>query len=118
RDLDAVASRLAAELGHRRPIGRGEMHAQQRGLRSLPDGQHVMLAAGRAELDGVAFERHFFQRPELAVELRRLLEIANAEIDAAHAGDPGIWHGKTSRDPVVTHRAASPSNFAQSAAKS
>ena len=111
RDLDAVTLRLGAELIDRRPIAGGEVHAEQAGLRPLPNGQHVMLAAGGAEVDAVAFGGHLFERPDLGVEFRRLMEIANAELDAANAGNPAVRHGEV----TSCHRLAG--NFAQSDAK-
>src|SRR5262249_8549449 len=94
RDLDAIPPRLGAEHIDRRAVIGGKMHAQQRGLRSLPDCQHVMLAARGAEVDAVALGAHRFQGPHLSVELRRLMEIANTELDAADAGNPAVRHGR------------------------
>src|SRR5262249_337329 len=79
-DLDAIAFRRGAEGIDRGAVVGGEMHAQQRGLWPLPDGQHVMLAAGGAEVDAVALGANLFERPHLGVELRRLMKIANAEL--------------------------------------
>ena len=93
RNLDAVALRLGAERIHRRAVIGGKMHAEQRGLRPLADGQHVMLAAGRAEMDAVALGANLFERPHFGVELRRLMKIANAELDAADASNPAVRHG-------------------------
>ena len=52
----------------------------------------MMLATGGAEMDAVGLGCEFFQRPDLAVEIRRLLEIADPELDAADAGDPAVRH--------------------------
>jgi hypothetical protein len=93
RNLDAIALRLGAERIHRRAVIGGEMHAEQRGLRPLADGQHVMLASGSAEMHAVALGANLFERPHLGVELRRLMKIANAELDAADAGNPTVRHG-------------------------
>ena len=65
------------------------MHAKKRRLFALADGQHMMLAAGGAEMNGVGLGCDLFQRPDLAVELRGLPEIANTELDAANSGDCG-----------------------------
>src|SRR5215813_1115275 len=94
RDLDAIAPRLGAKHIDRRAVIGGKMHAQQRGLRPLPDCQHVMLAAGGAEVDAVALGANRFEGPHLGVELRRLMKIANAELDAADAGNPAVCHGR------------------------
>src|SRR5262245_62574088 len=93
RDLDAISPRLCAEHIDRRAVIGGKMHAQQRGLRPLPDCQHVMLAAGGTEVDAVALGANRFEGPHLGVELRRLMEIANAEFDTADAGNPAVRHG-------------------------
>ena len=52
----------------------------------------MMLAAGGAEMDAVSLGTDLLQRPHLGVELRRLMEIANAELDAADAGNPAVRH--------------------------
>ncbi len=93
RHLDAVAFCLGAERLDRGAIRGGEVHAEQRRLRPLPDGQHMMLAAGGAEMNAVAAGGDLLERPDLGVELRRLMKIANAEFDAADAGNPGACHG-------------------------
>src|SRR5260370_31537459 len=92
RHLDAVTLRLGAQRIDRGAVRSSEMHAQEAGLFALADGQHMMLAAGGAEMDAVGLGCDLLQSPDLAVELRRLLEIANAELDAAHAGGPAVCH--------------------------
>src|SRR5262245_46981263 len=94
RDLDAIAPRLGAKHIDRRAVIGGKMHAQQRGLRPLPDCQHVMLAAGGADVDAVALGANRFEGPQLGVELRRLMKIANAQLDTADAGNPAVRHGR------------------------
>src|SRR5262245_19206170 len=111
RDLDAIAPRLGAEHIDRRAVISGKMHAQQRGLRPLPDCQLVMLAAGGTEVDAVALGANRFEGPHLGVERRRLMKIANAELDTADAGNPAVRHG---RDLL----ASSGPRIAQSGAKS
>ena len=64
------------------------------GPRPLAQGQHVVVAAGAAQVDGVAFGGHVLQRPDLAIELSGRLEVAHAEFDAAHSIDPGVGHGR------------------------
>src|SRR5262249_19705157 len=93
-DLNAIAPRLGAERIDRRAVIGGKMHTQQRGLRPLPDCQHVMLAAGGAEVDAVGLGANLLERPHLGVKLRRLMKIANAELDAADAGNPAVRHGR------------------------
>ena len=92
RHLDAIALRLGAQRIDRGAIRGGEMHAEQRGLLALPNGEHVVLAAGGAEMDAVSLGTDLLQSPDPAVELRRLLEIANTELDAANAGDFAVCH--------------------------
>src|SRR5262249_24891038 len=94
RDLDAIAPRLGGKHIDGRAVIGSKMHAQQRGLRSLPDCEHVMLAAGGAEVDAVALGAHRFEGPHLGVELRGLMKIANAELDTADAGNPAVRHGR------------------------
>src|SRR5215813_13942760 len=106
RDLDAIAFRLGAKRIDRGAVICGEMHAQQSGLWPLPDGQHVMLATGGAEVDAVALGANLFERPHLGVELRRLMKIANPELDAADACNPAVCHGRDllpSPGPRISH---------------
>jgi hypothetical protein len=72
------------------------MHPEQARLRALADSEDMVLVAGGAEMDAVALRRDLFERPDLGVEIGRLMEIANAELDAADAGDLHV-HGVTSR---------------------
>jgi hypothetical protein len=53
----------------------------------------LMLAASGAEMHGVACGRDLFKRPHLGVELRRLMQIAHAKLDAADAGHRAVRHG-------------------------
>src|SRR3954467_14501947 len=53
----------------------------------------MMLAAGGAEMHGVACGRDLFERPHLGVELRRLMQIAHAKLDAADARHRAVRHG-------------------------
>src|SRR5215471_12415329 len=69
-----------------------------------------MLAAGGPEVHAVTFGGHLFERPDLGVEICRLMEIANAELDAADAGNFAVRHGDLVPSP-------GPANFAQSAVK-
>src|SRR5262249_35164348 len=72
----------------------GELRPRKRGPRPLADGQQVVVAAGGAEMHAGAFGAHGFESPHLGVELRRLMKIANAELDAADAGNPAVCHGR------------------------
>ncbi len=92
-DRDAIALGLGAERVDRGAVDGSEMHAEQRRLRPLANGEHVMLAAGRTEVDAVALGRHLLERPHLAVELNRFLNVAHAKLDAAYAGDAAVGHG-------------------------
>src|SRR5262249_42104981 len=110
-DVDAITLRLGAERIDRGAVIGGEMHAEERRLWLLPDGEHVMLAAGGAEMHAVALCVNLFERPNLGVELRRLMKIADAELDAANSGNSAIRHG------WCLLPSPGPMNFAQSAAK-
>jgi hypothetical protein len=43
-------------------------------------------------MNPVAISSDFVERPNVGVEIRRLLEIAHAELDAAHSGDLSVRH--------------------------
>src|SRR5215472_10674965 len=92
QNLDAIRLGLGAELIDCGAVWSGEVYAKQSRLRPLADGEHMMLAAGGAQMNPVAVNSDLIERPNLDVEIRRLLEIAHAELDAAHAGDLSVRH--------------------------
>ena len=92
RHRHAVGFRLGAERVDRGAVGRGEVHAEQARLRPLADGEHMVIAAGGAQVNAVAVGTDLFERPGLGIKIRRLLQIAHAELDAAHAGHFAVRH--------------------------
>ena len=66
---------------------------EQRRPRPLPQGDDVMLAAGAAQMDGVALGGDVLQGPDPAVEFRGFLQVVDAQLDAAQAVDSGGGHG-------------------------
>jgi hypothetical protein len=112
QNLDAIRLGLGAELIDCGAVWSGEVHAKQSRLRPLADGEHMMLAARGAQMNSVAVSSDLIERPNLDVEIRRLLEIAHTELDAAHAGDLSIRHHLSSGHRRMKHSAMrSPPSF-------
>ena len=56
----------------------------------------MVLAAGAAQVDGVAFGGDILQGPDPAVEFRGFLQVVDAQLDAAQAVNSGVGHGRVS----------------------
>ncbi len=82
-------------------VRRRQMHAEQRRARAFAQGQHVMVAAGAAHMQRVAVAGNILQRPDLAVEVGRLLQVMDGQFDAAQAVDPGGGHGSPPRSRTI-----------------
>jgi len=63
-----------------------------------------MLAAGAAEMNGVALGGNILQGPYAAVEFRGFLQVVDAQLDAAQAVDSGIGNGLDLRRADVAKR--------------
>ncbi len=74
-------------------VGRREMHPEQARPRPLAQRDDVMLAAGAAQVNRVAFGGDILQGPDLAIEFRGFLQVVDAQFDAAQAVDSGVAHG-------------------------
>ena len=61
------------------------MHPEQARPRALAQRDNVVLAAGAAQVNCVAFGRDILQGPDIAIELRGFLQIVDAQFDAAQA---------------------------------
>src|SRR5262249_21999794 len=110
--LDAVALALRVKLVDRQGVGGGEIDCEQARLALLAQGQQMVVAAGAAQIHDPAVRRDLVEAPHVAIELRRLGEIAHAELDAAHPDHSRVGHdihlsagpaaGPVSRD--ILHR--------------
>ena len=89
---ESSVRRRNASRQMRGAIRGSKMHGEKRRLGALADRQHMMLAAGCAKVQRIGFRCDLFQRPDLAVELRRLVKIADTELDAANSGYPAVCH--------------------------
>jgi hypothetical protein len=79
---------------HRGLVGGREMHAEQHRPRPFPQCYDVVLAAGAAQVDGVAVGGDILQGPDFAVELGGFLQVVDAQLDAAQAVNSGVGHGR------------------------
>src|SRR6516165_8122252 len=68
QNLDAIRLGLGAELIDCGAVWSGEVYAKQSRLRPLADGEHMMLAAGGAQMNPVAVYSDLVERPNLDVE--------------------------------------------------
>src|SRR6516164_3192981 len=95
--LEAEAIAAAGGAGQRRRIAQN--------LDAIRLGLGAELIDGGAQMNPVAVNSDLVERPNLDVEIRRLPEIAHAELDAAHAGDLSVRHHLSSGRRRMKHSA-------------
>ena len=116
-DLGAERNRLRVQSIDRARSGAERCTPSNAARGRSRERQHMMVAAGAAQVQRVALAGDILQRPDLAVELGRFLEIVDGQFDAAQAVDPGGAHGcrlhEAGQSGAYMHRAGGSADVGQ-----